>query len=157
MLQKESQPMRTLRTVMLAIALAAGAALATAATAGCAGRAEVRATAPAPRLVWVAPLGVWVVEDYRDPIFFYDGFYWAYVDGFWYRSVYYTRDFVRVTAVPPPIRAIQRPRTYVRYHAPARAPVRAIDRSTHRPIVRDHRSPPTRSDRPTTRDHRRRR
>ncbi len=139
--------MSKLTPIVVGMALALGVA-----STGCVGSAEVRATAvvSTPRLVWIAP-GVWVVEDYHSAVFFYDGYYWMFDDGLWYRSTYYTDGFVRVAVVPPVVVSIRRPRTYVRYHAPRGAKVRVIQRD-HRPRTRaapaprtrDHRTKPTR-------------
>ncbi len=112
--------------------------------AGCA-PAEVGVSATVtttPRLVWIGP-GVWVVEDYPWSVYYNDGFYWMYRDGFWYRSDYYSDAFVRVRVgvVPVPVVRIHRPHRYVRYRAPRDARVRVIDR--RRP--RSHRAPAPRS------------
>lgn len=141
-----------LRNVLLAVAIA----VALPATSSC-GSAEVgvAATVASPRLVWIAP-GVWVLEDYDQSVFFYDGFYWWWSDGIWYRSDFYTDGWIRVAVVPRPVLHIRHPRRYVRYHARRNDRVRVIERRRRRPRreVRDHRT--NRRDTPPRRDRRRR-
>lgn len=93
-----------------------------------------------PRLVWVSP-GLWLVEGYPTAVYFSDGFYWQYTGGYWYRSPYYDRAFVRVDLgiVPRHIAIGHNPRDHRNYRAPREAYVRPIDRATQRPIIRDHR------------------
>ncbi|HJL17981.1 MAG TPA: hypothetical protein RMH99_20110, partial [Sandaracinaceae bacterium LLY-WYZ-13_1] len=84
------------------------------------------ATVDPPQMV-ALDSGVWVVADYRDPVFYANDVYWRYQNGVWYRSSYlggWSR--VRVSAVPPRVRRIDRPRRYRRYHAPRRARVRRV-------------------------------
>lgn len=90
---------------------------------------QVSATASAPELALVAP-GVWVVQDSPWATYYYDGFYWRYDGGIWYRSGYYDSGFARigVTVLPPAVIRIHRPRAYVRYRAPRGAQVRRADR-----------------------------
>jgi len=132
-------------------------ALALLCTAGsaCVVRGQVRTSAyvETPELVYVEP-GVYVVADYSDPVFYNDGYYWLYRDGYWSRSYTYSGGWVRVRTVPYYVRRIHRPYAYVRYrpHASARvyrAPsrrgerLRRIDRSErrqYRDAPRDHRS-----------------
>lgn len=109
--------------------------------AGCTGTGyvETRGTArysSQPSMVYIEP-GVYVMEDYHQPVFYTDGYYWLYDDGYWYQSTYYTGGWsrVRVNYVPRSVRRIDRPRSYVRYRAPADR--RRFDRP---PAVRDHRS-----------------
>lgn len=95
------------------------------------GRVQVRGTAQAaPMLVEVAP-GVWVVEDYDRPVFYDQGYYWLYDDGYWYQSPYLSGSWlsVRSHVVPGHLRSIQRPHRYRHYrsdrqvrrrHAPTR-------------------------------------
>ena len=66
-----------------------------------------------PMLVEIRP-GVWVIEDYGEPVFYADGYYWAYRDDVWYRSSYYTGGWVRYRSVPNVILRIDQPRQYVR-------------------------------------------
>jgi hypothetical protein len=121
-------------------------------------RAGVAVEGPS-NLVEVSP-GVWVVEDYHEPVFYSDNYYWAYRSGIWYRSSYYDYGFARVSVVPARVRTIRRPRAYVRYRSTNRARVRTINNrhryhSPRRSNVRDHRSrdryQPTRTN---TRDNR---
>ncbi|HEU5058360.1 MAG TPA: hypothetical protein VFU21_17630 [Kofleriaceae bacterium] len=90
-------------------------------TSGCVvhGRARVGATVHAePALVEVSP-GVMVIEDYDEPVFYSDGYYWLYSDGVWLRSSYHTGGWVRVRTVPTRIVSIRSPRAYVRYRGRA--------------------------------------
>lgn len=155
--------MITPTTYVRVAAFAAGLAVACGAvtlSSGCIVGAEVEATAPAPhRLVWVGP-GLWVVESWDEPVFYFDDLYWTIRGGYWYRSDYYTDGWVRARVVPPRITRIRRPRRYVRYRAPARAKVRRIERRSpsrvrrnRAPTHRDNRQRRT-HDRPTR--HRRR-
>ena len=130
-----------LETTLLVIALAVGSP----AVAGCAGSTAVVATAPSPRLVWIAD-GIWIVEDYPYPVYYHDGFYWRFTDGVWYRSDWYADGFVRVTGAPAVIVHVHRPHRYTRYRAPRGVDVRPIphrrdhrERAKPRPKVRDHR------------------
>jgi hypothetical protein len=141
------------------------------ATTGCIVHGRVGATAhvESPDLVAVSP-GVYVIADYHEPVFYSNGYYWLYSDGYWMRSSYYTGGWVRVRSVPVSVRRIDRPRAYVRYSArgqvyrrDSRGTVRAHSRSQparHQPArrgpaVRDHRSaPPPRRTGPAVRDHR---
>lgn len=116
------------QSILLALALAAGSF---AGGSGCYGSAQVTATAPAPRLVWVSD-GIWVVENWPHAVYYYDGFYWRIVDGVWYRSTWYDGGFVRVSIWPRAIVRVHRPGRYVRYRAPRDARVRRIDRSHER-------------------------
>ena len=115
---------RFLTSFPVAIALAAGA---------CTGSGTVAATystptyASSPALVEVNP-GVYVVEDYPEPVFYTDNFYWRFYGGVWYRSNYYTGGWV-VARPPQTVAYIDRPQRYVRYRAGAR----------ERVVVRDHR------------------
>lgn len=113
-----------LRNTVFALVLAAATAC---------GPAQVQVSAVGPRLVWVTP-GIWVVEDAPYAVYYADGFYWRYADGYWFRSPYYNDGFlrVRVDLVPRVVIGSYHPR-HVRYHAPVHA--------TARPIVRDHRAP----------------
>lgn len=131
--------MRTLSTLLLAVAVSAP----TVALAGCVERGEVYAEAdayvPPPTLAYVGP-GLWVVADYNEPIFYSDGYYWLYDDGFWYQSVGYADGWVAVDAavLPPPVRRLDRPNAYVRYHPPRTARVRRGP-PPDRAMIRDHR------------------
>lgn len=63
---------------------------------------------------------IWVVEDYRYPVFFNRGYYWRYDDGSWYRARYLGRgwDRVRYRRVPSYLRRIDQPYRYRYYRAP---------------------------------------
>jgi hypothetical protein len=89
-----------------------------------------------PTLVEVSP-GVWVIEDYNEPVFYADGFYWWYRDDGWYRSNYHDSGWVYVRSAPSVIVRIDRPRAYVHYRGNDGARVRSGPRG--RVDVRDHR------------------
>jgi len=103
-----------------------------------------------PDLAYVAP-GVRVITDYDQPIFFAEGAYWWFYDGFWYRSTAYTGGWVYVPSPPRVVVSIGdpwrfvdfRPHGYVAHYRPI---------PSHR-IQRPMRSP--RAERPRIRDHRR--
>jgi hypothetical protein len=108
--------------------------------------------ATTPDLVAVAP-GVHVVADYSEPVFYTDGFYWRYYDGFWYRSNNYATGWYYVNRPPVAVLRIDRPYAY-RHYRPQGYVVR--NRGRYRPaetIVRDHRRPAYRPE-PVIRDHR---
>jgi hypothetical protein len=102
--------------------------------AGCAASGQVRYNAhvTTPELVYIDS-DVQVIADYREPIFYTDGYYWRYDGGAWYRSSRYTSGWVRIEVVPVAIRRIERPGAYVHYRAGARAG------TARGPAVRDHR------------------
>jgi hypothetical protein len=128
-----------------------------------------------PQLVEVSP-GVWVVENYHEPIFYDNGYYWRYDNNVWYRSRYHSNGWVHVGhhQVPRAVVRIDRPGRYARYRATGNARVRranhtvpaqrgntydhrrAAPRNNRRaapargPAVRDNRRPA-----PAVRDHRR--
>jgi len=129
------------------------AALAVAALGGCYGEVGYSAgytAAPAasgeayvatPDLVAVSP-GVQVVADYDEPVFYTDGFYWRYYDGYWYRSNNYATGWYYYERPPEVVLRIDRPYAYAHYRpqgyvARNRARYRAPET-----IVRDHRQPP---------------
>ena len=106
------------RTVGLLLAVATGA------TSGCVARVHGSARTTAvveaePSLVLVD--GVWVVEDYNEPVFYDEGFYWRFYGGVWYRSNVHTGNWVRVDVVPARVRTIDRPTRFVHFHAAANA------------------------------------
>lgn len=104
------------------------------------GRVSGRMEASAdPMLVEINP-GVWVIEDYSEPVFYVDGYYWLYRDDAWFRSSYHTHGWARVQSVPQVVVRIERPTTYVRYRAAPGVRVRSGPRGTV--VVRDHRTPP---------------
>jgi len=106
------------RTVGLLLAVAIGA------SSGCVARVHGSARTTAvveaePSLVLVD--GVWVVEDYDEPVFYDEGFYWRFYGGVWYRSSVHHGNWVRVDVVPGRVRAIDRPTRFVRFRAAANA------------------------------------
>jgi len=95
--------------------------------------------AATPDLVTVQP-GVQVVADYDEPVFFVDGFYWRFNDGYWYRSNNYYAGWYFYERPPVAVLRIDRPYTYAHYRPAgyvARANVRYRAPET---ISRDHRS-----------------
>jgi hypothetical protein len=110
--------------------------------------------AATPDLVTVSP-GVQVVADYDEPVFFTDGFYWRFYDGYWYRSnnyatgwYYYERPPVTVLRIDRPYAyAHYRPTGYVARNRPRYRPAEVIARDRRQPayrpepVVRDHREP----------------
>jgi hypothetical protein len=96
----------------------------------------------APSMAYVAP-GVQVIADYDYPVFYSDGFYWRYYDGYWARSPYYTGGWVTVYDVPYGLRSVQEPWRYSHYRSGAtwngsrwEGGVAVTGRG---PVVRDHR------------------
>lgn len=92
-----------------------------------------------PDLVTVSP-GVQVVADYDEPVFFVDGFYWRFYDGYWYRSNNYYAGWYFYERPPVAVLRIDRPYAYAHYRPPgyvARANVRYRAPET---ISRDHRT-----------------
>lgn len=71
-----------------------------------------------PALVEVSP-GVYVIEDYGEPVFYSGGTYWLYRNNVWYRSRYYDRGWVYVDRyrVPGHVSRIDRPHRYTRYRS----------------------------------------
>jgi hypothetical protein len=112
------------------------------------GSARVRTTQPT--LVYVSP-GVQVVEDYHEPVFYSDGYYWRYYGNVWYRSSYHTGGWVTVRTVPAHVRRIDRPHTYVRYRGNAHGRHGTQPSRSH---VRDHRDNRREPARGNVRDHR---
>jgi hypothetical protein len=129
------------RTVGLLLAVATGA------SSGCVARVHGRASTTVvaeaePSLVLVD--GVWVVEDYDEPVFYDEGYYWRFYGGVWYRSNVHTGNWIRIDVVPNRVRAIDRPTRFVRFHPAAnmqkrRGPPRGNDGPTS---DMDHRGPP---------------
>ncbi|HEX8114531.1 MAG TPA: hypothetical protein VF516_42670, partial [Kofleriaceae bacterium] len=95
--------------------------------------------AATPDLVTVQP-GVQVVADYDEPVFFVDGFYWRFYDGYWYRSNSYYAGWYFYERPPVAVLRIDRPYAYAHYR-PAGYVGRASVRY-RRPevITRDHRA-----------------
>ncbi|HEX2692082.1 MAG TPA: hypothetical protein VHN14_35980 [Kofleriaceae bacterium] len=93
-----------------------------------------------PDLVTVSP-GVQVVADYDEPVFYTDGFYWRFYDGYWYRSNNYASGWYYYERPPVAVLRIDRPYAYAHYRPAGYA---ARSRGAYRPpeaIVRDHRQP----------------
>jgi hypothetical protein len=94
--------------LVAALALASG---------GCLGQAHLSGgyQAADPILVELQP-GVWVIEDYDQPVFYADGFFWMYRDDGWYRSRDHVSGWAYVRAAPQvvtgsapaPVRALPR-------------------------------------------------
>ena len=135
--------MTTIRATMIAVLLMFAS--------GCivTGRATVRTRTP--DMVYVSD-GVYVIEDYNEPVFYSEGAYWRYYGGVWYSSSYYSGGWVRVRSVPVYVSRIDNPHTYVNYRG---------NGSVKRQKVRDHRgnsghqNVKKQNKRPKTRDHRR--
>jgi hypothetical protein len=104
---------------------------------GCTIRGGFHARSTAPSMVLVSP-GVYVIEDYNEPVFYSEGAYWRYHSGIWYSSRVHTGGWVRVRTVPTYVSRIDRPHTYVHYRGSARGNARGNARYD-RPGVRDHR------------------
>jgi hypothetical protein len=115
---------------------------------GCVVSGQVRSSAyvSTPDLVLVEP-GVYVVADYSEPVFYTNGYYWLYRDGYWLRSYTYSGGWVSVRSVPYGVRRIHRPYAYRHYRPSARARVyrpsarrgAPPQRVHYRSNVRDHR------------------
>jgi len=121
---------------MLRLSLAlSGLTLLASTTSGCVVRGQAGYTATAtvetPAMVEVSP-GVMVIEDYDQPVFYSDGFYWMYSGGVWLRSGYHNRGWVRGYAAPRAVIGIRNPRMYVHYRG--RAGV--YRRGGHGPVYR---------------------
>lgn len=153
---------------MLRLSLAlSGLLVLAAATSGCVvhGRTRVGYAAHVsaePALVEVSP-GVMVIEDYHEPVFYSDGFYWRYYGGIWYRSSYHTGGWVTWSRPPSRIVGIRRPHAYVRYRGHAGVRRTHIRGRTHHRgrdgrVIHDHRRDGRHhSPGPDQRDRRRRR
>jgi len=134
--------MRTIRATIFAMLIAFAP--------GCivTGHATMRTTTPDMVLI---DDGVYVIEDYNEPVFYSEGAYWRYYGGVWYTSSYYSGGWVVVHTVPGRVRHIHNPHTYVHYRAKG---------TVKRSKVRDHRgNKPAKHEkkkdkRPKTRDHR---
>jgi hypothetical protein len=129
-----------MRRLLMLIALATTTA---AIGAGCAGDGTVRYTATAtysqPSLAYVSP-GVYVVEDYDQPVFYSNNVYWRYNNGLWYQSRYHDRGFVYYSRPPRAVVSIQRPYAYVRYRGSVRYNAGRDTRQAPGGVrVRDHR------------------
>jgi hypothetical protein len=110
-------------------------------TGGCIGQGRVSGqmgVSTEPMLVEINP-GVWVIEDYSEPVFYVDGFYWLYRDDVWFRSSYHTGGWARIQSAPQVVVSIQRPTAYVHYRAAPGVRVRSGPRGNV--IVRRHEEP----------------
>lgn len=95
--------------------------------------------AATPDLVTVQP-GVQVVADYDEPVFFVDGFYWRFYDGYWYRSNNYYAGWYFYERPPVAVLRIDRPYAYAHYR-PAGYVARANVRYRRPEVIsRDHRT-----------------
>jgi hypothetical protein len=129
-----------MRRLLLPIALATTTA---AVGVGCTGDGTIHYTATAsysqPALAYVSP-GVYVVEDYDQPVFYSNNVYWRYQNGLWYQSRYHDRGFTYYARPPRAVVSIQRPNAYIHYRGSAR--YNAGRDTRHAPggvRVRDHR------------------
>ncbi len=111
----------------------------TACTGSGTGAVQYSADVQTPVLVEISP-GVQVIEDYDEPVFYSDNYYWRFDAGIWYRSHNHRRDWVRIEAPPERVRRIDRPTAYIRYRANARAEVR--DHRDHHPQPQPQPAPP---------------
>ncbi len=102
------------------------------------GTGEVHATVTTPNLVYIDS-DVRVIEDYGEPIFYADNFYWRQQSGIWFRSPRHTTGWVRVQTAPPAIRRIERPSAYIHYRAKAKVAPRRDDRPYTPRDSKDHR------------------
>jgi hypothetical protein len=118
-------------TYMKILILSFVAALAACATTG---RYEYGVAVSSPDLVYVEP-GVSVVADADAPLFYSDGYYWLYRDGYWARSPSYHGGFARVDVnlVPQRVRYISHPEGYAHYRRHHEGRIYA------QPTIRDHR------------------
>ena len=108
--------------------------------------------ASTPDLVTISP-GVQVVADYDEPVFYTDGFYWRFYDGYWYRSNNYATGWYFVERPPVTVLRTDRPYAYARYRPSGYV---ARSRPRYRPaevITRDHRAPVYRAE-PVVRERR---
>lgn len=129
-----------MRRLLMALVLG-GSALA--AGAGCTGTGTVRYSATAtysePSLAYVSP-GVYVVENYDEPVFYSNNLYWRYHNGLWYRSHYYDRGWTYYARPPHAVVSIQRPRTYIHYRGNVHYNAARDTRDARGGVrVRDHR------------------
>lgn len=96
--------------------------------------------AATPDLVTVQP-GVQVVADYDEPVFFSDGFYWRFYDGYWYRSNHYAYGWYYWDRPPVAVLRIDRPYAYVHYRPSGYVARRNVRYRPPAAIVRDRRAP----------------
>lgn len=129
---------QSMRNNLLCAVLLSSAALGLGAT-GCMvqGRVSSGAVVVAePTLVEVSS-GVWVVEDYSEPVFYADNYYWAYRGNTWFRSTIHTGGWIRVQSAPHVVLSVGQPHRYVRYRGVSGTRIRQGPRGTV--VVRDHR------------------
>jgi hypothetical protein len=96
--------------------------------------------AATPDLVTVQP-GVQVVADYDEPVFFVDGFYWRFYDGYWYRSNNYYAGWYFYERPPVAVMRIDRPYAYAHYRPSGYVARRTVRYRPPAAISRDHRTP----------------
>ena len=128
--------MRKLILPALAAVALAGGCYATGTT-----RGTVAVSASTPDLVAINN-GVYVIADYDEPIFYANGWYWWNVDGYWYRSSYYTGGWRYVASAPRAVVSVGNP-YYYRHYRPSHYVVKRRPVPAHRierPVVRDHRA-----------------
>jgi hypothetical protein len=117
--------------------------------------------AATPDLVTVQP-GVQVVADYDEPVFFTDGFYWRFYDGYWYRSNNYYAGWYFYERPPVAVLRIDRPYAYAHYRPSGYVARRTVRNRPPETIARDHRGsvyapsarPPAYAPNAAVRDHR---
>jgi hypothetical protein len=97
--------------------------------------------AATPDLVTVQP-GVQVVADYDEPVFFTDGFYWRFYDGYWYRSNNYAYGWSYWDRPPVAVLRIDRPYAYTHYRPAGYVSRRNVRYRPPAAIVSDHRGGP---------------
>jgi hypothetical protein len=144
---------------LLCVSLLAGLLSASGCLAGVATTATVSAdVSPSVSVVALQP-GVWVVEDYSQPVFYSNNVYWMYDGGVWYQTSVWGGGWtaVSIATVPVAVRRIDRPTRYVRYRAAPAARRRYVrqERRDHRREVRQDRREQRREVRQEQRDHRR--
>jgi hypothetical protein len=95
--------------------------------------------AATPDLVTVQP-GVQVVADYDEPVFFVDGFYWRFYDGYWYRSNNYYAGWYFYERPPVAVLRIDRPYAYAHYRPSGYVARSSVRYRRPEVISRDHRT-----------------
>lgn len=104
-----------MRRLLIALALGTSALVA---GAGCGGGGyatySVSSGYAQPRMAYVSP-GVYVIEDYHQPVFYTNNLYWRYDNGVWYQSRFYDRGWRYSRMTPRALVTIDRPYAYVRY------------------------------------------
>ncbi len=102
------------------------------------GRVHTGVYAETPAMVQLDS-GVYVVQDYDQPVFYDSDYYWRYEGGVWYRYGYYDHGWIRVETVPVRIRTIHHPYAYVHYRGDGGVRVYDHRGPEGRPAVVDHR------------------